>query len=385
MNENIISSEKLQCALKNALKVVDKYIDKLGTAYPGRFNPNRKKNTITPGENCTWATGFWPGVLWLAFEASEDEKYKEHVEKMLRSFKIRIENELYLGHHDLGFLYSLSCVAAYKLTGNEEAKESAIKAADYLIRRYTPKGEYILAWMNVNDTNPDGYFYIIDCLMNIPLLYWATDVTGDGKYRDIAQKHLKTTMNTIIRPDGTTSHKFLFDGETGAPREGRTGQGFSNDSCWSRGQAWGVYGFAISYGATKDPQALESFKRVTGYFIDNLPEDNVPFWDFVFKDGDDEPRDSSAAAIAVCGILEILKFLPENDPDREYYVNAASKMLNSLIDNYSADGSDGLDGLIRHYTGSKPHGNYDSVSMMADYFYLEALVRCLKDWNSYWY
>ena len=136
-----------------------------------------------------------------------------------------------------------------------EAKNSAIKAADCLLERWKPKGEFIQAWGNIHDNAM--YRLIIDCMLNLPLLYWATDVTGDAKYREIATKHAKTCRSVIIRPDGTTYHTYYFDPETGAPLRGVTHQGFSDDSCWARGQAWGIYGFALSYAYTKNDVFIE--------------------------------------------------------------------------------------------------------------------------------
>lgn len=374
------SKEKLQNALENALYRVDRNMEKLGFCFPSEVITNSRYGII---ENNTWATGFWPGTLWLAYELTGDEKYKRRAMSLVRSFVVRIEKETYLGHHDLGFLYSLSCVAAYKITGHENARRAGIMAADYLAKRFEERGEFINAWYDPKVYDPEGHFYIIDCLLNVPLLYWAYHETGKEYYKDIADRHVNTTRNTIIRPDGSTYHKFFFDIDTGKPWRGRTGQGFSDDSAWSRGQSWGVYGFALNYAETGNPESLKAFKDVTNYFVDHLPEDLVPYWDFVFTEGD-EPRDSSAALIFICGVLEMLKICPE-DEDVLRFEEVAAKMLHNIIDKYASKPGDETDGLVLRVTGSKPHNEaVDAIGSYADYYYMEIMARLLLDWKRYW-
>ncbi len=188
-------------------------------------------------------------------------------------------------------------------------KKAAVLAAENLISRYQENGKFIQAWGEVGAD--DNYRLIIDCLLNLPLLYWASDVTGDDKFASIAKQHIDTSLQVIMREDHSTYHTFYFEKGTGKPLYGETRQGYSNDSAWSRGQAWGVYGTALSYMYTKNPDYLEKFYKITDFFIENLPHDLVPYWDFKFKDESNEPKDSSAAAIAVCGMLEMVKYLDE--------------------------------------------------------------------------
>lgn len=377
--QNFPSVEKLKLALDKALKIVDKNMEKWGDDFPARC----ADGGFYPIEgNDAWTAGFWPGILWLCYELTDDDKYKNFAHKFVDSFYDRILNKHRVNHHDMGFLYSLSCVSAYKLTGDEKAKEASIMAADHLCKRFMEKGCFLNAWCDIDNIDPNNNFYIVDCLLNIPLLYWATDVTGDEKYRDIAEKHLQTTMDTIIRPDGSTYHSFYFNLETGEPMGGRTQQGYSDDSTWSRGQAWAVLGFALNYAYTKNPQDVECFKRVTDYFISRLPEDNVAYWDLVFTDGD-EPRDSSASIIVICGILEMAKYL--NDADMDRYIKVAADMFNSIIDNYAADVDMNTDGLVVKASGSVPHNlGVSEPAIWGDYYYLEAIIRTLKNWEMYW-
>lgn len=183
-------------------------------------------------DNTEWTNGFWTGILWLCYEVSGEKHYREVAEQNVKSFIYRIENEIEVEHHDLGFLYSLSCVSAYKLTGNEAAKNAAISAAEKLLQRYQSKGEFIQAWGELG--NQDNYRLIVDCLLNIPLLFWASTVTQDKRYREVAVKHYHTTIDNAIREDSSAYHTFFFDAETGDPLYGKTRQGYSDSSSWAR-------------------------------------------------------------------------------------------------------------------------------------------------------
>lgn len=344
-------------------------------------------NFYQPGENISWTTGFWTGEIWLAYEHTEDDELKEAALKHVNSFYHRIINQIEVEHHDMGFLYSPSCVAAYKLVASEKAKEAALLAADTLIKRYQPIGEFIQAWGVLGA--PDNYRLIIDCLNNLPLLYWASYVTGDSKYETVAKKHIMTSLKHIVREDRSTYHTFYFDPITGGAVRGVTMQGNRDGSAWARGQAWGIYGIALSYYYTREKNYITMFKDVTDYFIEHLPNDLVPFWDFDFTDGSNEPRDSSSAAIAVCGMLEMSKYL--DDEDSNYYKDIALKILKSLIDNYSVKDSKISNGQLLHGVYSKKsefnpcvNNGVDECNTWGDYYYFEALTRVSKEWNMYW-
>jgi len=376
----LLTQEQIKEAFTQVLKKIDMNLDTFTYKFPAESSQGNVYPTIENTKG--WGTGFWTGMLWLAYEVTGDAKYRKVAEIQLESFKKRIDEKIGVNHHDMGFLYSPSCVAAYKLTGNETARDSAIKAAEHLATRYREKGGFIQAWGDIND--PTKYRLIIDCLMNIPLLFWAREVTKNSKYYDIAYTHLKTTMANIFREDGSTFHTYYFDPETGAPVKGVTHQGFSNDSCWARGQAWGIYGLALGYSYTGDESIVELYKKVANYFLNRLPEDYVCYWDLIFTSGNEE-RDSSAAAIAVCGLLEMNKVLADNDPDKQIYSNAAQLILKSLIENYSTKDMPESNGLLLHAVYAKPQGiGIDECNIWGDYYYMEALVRLMKDWKPYW-
>jgi unsaturated chondroitin disaccharide hydrolase len=341
-------------------------------------NPERKE-----GINIGWTTGFWTGILSLAYEQTGDERFLKAVETQVNSFKDRIENKIDCNTHDLGFLYSLSCVASYKLTGSEAAKSAALDAAKHLMTRNVETAGILQAWGNMDDPNERGRM-IIDCLMNLPLLYWASEVIGESAYKDAAYKHAQNSLKYIVREDGTTYHTYFFDTVTGEPRFGKTNQGHSDDSCWARGQAWGIYGFVLSYVYTKDERFLEMSKILANYFLNRSPEDLVVYWDLDFTDGSDEPKDSSSSAIAVCGLLELVKHLTDGE-EKKYYSNAAKKILMALCDNYSTKNDEKSNALLLHgvYFKKMNHG-VDEANLWGDYFYIEALTRLAKDWNLYW-
>ena len=350
-------------------------------------------NFYQPVDNDDWTNGFWTGEIWLSYEhalekdGKDAQSLKEGGQIQVESFLHRINHKIMVEHHDMGFLYSPSCVAAYKLTGNEKAKEAAIKAADQLISRYHPVGEFIQAWGPMNA--PENYRLIIDCLLNLPLLYWASEETGDDKYREIAEKHIHTAVKNVVREDYSTWHTFFFDMKTGAPDHGATCQGYRDGSAWARGQAWGVYGCALAYKYTKREEYIDLFRHVTQYYLEHLPKDMVPFWDLEFTDGDDQPRDSSSASIAVCGMLEMIKYMDEKEA--AIYKKYAKQIMKSLYDNYAVKNPEESNGLVLHstYSNHSPyntcnHCGVDECNIWGDYFYMEALTRLHKDWKLYW-
>lgn len=381
--------DEVRAAMDIAAAQVERNLDTFTEKFPGA---NSFDNFYKPGPNVDWTTGFWTGEIWLAYENAKTEEERERLRRagqiQVDSFLERIEKRVEVDHHDMGFLYSLSCVAAYKLTGMEKAKKAALLAADNLISRFQPVGEFIQAWGEMGAK--DNYRFIIDCLLNLPLLYWASEETGEEKYRNIAEKHIHTALANVIREDDSTWHTFFMDPETGKPDHGATCQGYKDGSAWARGQAWGVYGTAVGYRYTKREEYIGYFKRVTRYFLEHLPEDLCPYWDLGFGDGDDEARDSSSAVIAVCGMLEMSKYLGEEDA--RYYTSAARKLLRQMIVKYSVKDPEKSNGLLLMGTYSKKspyntctEAGVNECVIWGDYFYMEALHRLLTpDWKIYW-
>ncbi len=379
-----VSKQEIETAACQAVAIIKANIPK----YTSRFQDSNSIGNFYPAvENTEWTTGFCTGEYWLAYELSKDSAFKDSALLQVDSFLDRITRRIDINHHDMGFLYTPSCVAAYRLTGSENGRTAALMAADNLLSRFMEKGQFIQAWGELGA--PDNYRLIIDCLLNLPLLYWATDITGNEKYRAAAISHTKTSLNHLIREDNSTYHTFFFDNETGQPLRGVTHQGYRDGSAWARGQAWGIYGLALSYCHTKNEDCIPLFKKVTDFFVQKLPMDMVPYWDLEFTDGDGEPKDSSSAAIAVCGMLEMCKYLSAKDA--AYYHETALKILKSLIDSYAVKNKGQSNGLLLHGTYAKASSfntvrdrGVDECNTWGDYFYLEALARLSMDWKIYW-
>src|SRR5471032_2105946 len=232
--DKIALRQQLENARQQVLRKIDRNIPKFDGKFPAETCENGRY-ALT--DNVEWTTSFWSGQLWLAWEMTGDDKYRLAAEKHITSFGNRIANRLDTATHDLCFLYTLSCVSAWRLTGNRQARSFALLAADALLERFNPQSGIIQAWGDLQDPEQAGRM-IIDCNMNLPLLYWATQQTGDSRYADAARTHASQAAKYIVRPDASTYHTYYMDTVTGEPRFGNTHQGYADDSCWSRGQAW---------------------------------------------------------------------------------------------------------------------------------------------------
>lgn len=389
-NMPVITKQEIEDGLQFAMEQINRNLPAFTDQFEKAYSDN---NFYEPVENTDWTAGFWTGQIWLAYEFAKAggwpgaDALRQAGEIQVESFLDRIEKKIEVEHHDMGFLYSPSCVAAYKLTGSRQGKDAAILAARQLITRYQPKGKFIQAWGGMDE--PANYRLIIDCLLNLPLLYWASEETGEGNFRDIAIQHTHTAMQNVIREDFSTWHTFYFDSITGEPKKGATCQGYRDGSAWARGQAWGIYGSALAYKYTQKEEYIEIFKGVTDYFLRHLPKDMVPYWDLEFTDGDEQPKDSSSASIAACGMLQMCEYLGEEEA--AVYKRYAEQMMKSLYENYAVKNSADSNGLVLHstYSNHSPyntcnHYGVDECNSWGDYFYMEALTRLRGDWNPYW-
>lgn len=375
-----LTREEVTAAMDRVADQVRCNMEYFGTRFPSSATRNQTYGVI---DNIEWTDGFWTGLLWLCYEYTGDDAFKNLALKNVDSFLNRVEKRIELDHHDLGFLYSLSCVAGYKLTGSAEGRKAGLLAADKLMERFQEKGGFIQAWGELGAR--DNYRLIIDCLLNIPLLHWAFLETGKPVYRNAAMRHYEAASNNVIRDDASAYHTFYFDPETGEPLKGVTRQGYSDDSAWARGQAWGIYGIPLNYRYVKDDSAFNLFKGMTNYFLNRLPEDEVCYWDLIFTDGSNQSRDSSAAAIGVCGIHEMLKYLPEVESDKNTYRHAMHCILRSLMERYTAPEIKPGNPVLLHGVYSWHSGKgVDEGNIWGDYYYMEALMRFYKDWNLYW-
>ena len=377
--KEFLTKEEIKRGLDIVIKNIDENLEKYTNKFPSACTTNLKYRVK---DNDDWTNGFWTGMLWLAYEYTGDDKYKKVAQIHTENFEERYNNDFVLNHHDLGFLYSLSAVADYRITGSEKARELGLKAANKLKGRYQEKGKFIQAWGNLGDESE--YRLIIDCFLNLPLLYWAYEETEDQSYLNVANNHFNTAINNVIRKDSSTYHTYYFDKETGEPTKGVTHQGFKNDSCWARGQAWAILGMPLNYRYNKNENSKEVFEAVTNYYLNRLPEDLIPYWDLIFPEKDWESRDSSSAVITACGIFERNKF-DEDYNNKDIYNKAAHEMLRNLINNYTTVNEDS-DGILMHGVYSWQHNKgIDECNLWGDYFFMEALMRLYKeDGRLYW-
>lgn len=374
------SDSLVQDTLAFALDKIDQNLHRFGLRFPA---PSSVAGTYEVIDNVEWTNGFWTGMLWLASDVSGQSRPREIAMAHLDSYEHRLAARVNIDHHDLGFLYSLSAVAASMRTADVRATTIGLRAATVLLGRYLPVAGVIQAWGDLDDPVQRGRI-IIDCNLNLPLLFWASRRTGDERFSAAARHHLMMAGRHLVRADASTFHTFYFDPVHGLPMFGRTHQGYADDSCWARGQAWGIYGFALGYRHTRDPQLLRLAKRLANYYLNRLPQDGVCYWDLHFTCGT-EPRDSSAAAIAACGMLELADLLPPADPQRQVYRAAAVTTLGRLASNYLTSSDAAESGLLRHAVYHMPNGiGVDESCIWGDYFFLEGLVRMTRDWEPFW-
>lgn len=346
----------------------------------------------------TWTDGFWVGVLYLAYLISNDDEFlnmaiqydnMKAVDVLENGLPEREDEILYIAH-DLGFVFLLSQGLKYKITGDERAKQICIKAADRLCDRFNEKGGFIRAWDTWPfDTDPDlieekkGKM-IIDCMMNIPLLFWATELTGDKKYYNVACCHAKSVAKHMVRSDYSTCHTFNFNHITGEPLCEKTAQGYADDSCWSRGQSWAVYGFALAYVYTNDTEFLKIAKETARYFMKQLSAFDLPCWDFSAKSQLFAPWDSSAAAICAAGCLEIER-LSDNQEEKDEFKEYSLRLLSALDKWCVTSDYPDVEPLLYHgcvgQVFAKNHEDKLVIPVIGqglvygDYFYLECLLR----------
>lgn len=324
------------------------------------------------GEDIVWWTnGFWAGMLWLMYNESGDDLYKNVAE--LNEERLDSAFDTYKGlHHDVGFMWLHSAVANYRLTGNDRSLQRGRHAADLLAARFNPMGKYLRSW---NNSGGPGAV-IIDSLMNVPLLFWAYEQTKDPRFEYMAVEHLETLKTRMIRLDGSCNHIIDMDPYTGDVLETPRGQGYEAGSSWSRGQSWGIYGYSIAYKKTGNKEYLEIAKRIAYYFVSQVKEtDYIPKVDFR-QPLDVEMWDTSAAMCAACGMIDIADHL-ENEAEKEFFRNEAFNLLQANVEKH-ANFNNEEDSILDYATGSFHDEKWTHVPIIyGDFFLIEALQK----WN----
>ncbi|WP_139958308.1 glycoside hydrolase family 88 protein [Flavicella sediminum] len=341
-----------------------------------KFNKNEllprsiDKNEVVMVPSNDWTSGFFPGELWMMFELTGDAKWKERAIKYTEYLENEQFNE---STHDVGFMMYCSYGNGYQITGNQKYKAILIQTAKSLASRYNSKVKSIRSW----DHSEDLYTFpvIIDNMMNMELLLWASKETGDPYYKNIAINHTNTTLKNHFRSDNSSYHVVDYSSETGEVIKKVTNQGYADETAWARGQAWGLYGFTVMFRATKDEAYLDQAERIAEFILThkNMPEDKIPYWDFDAPKLPNEPRDASAAAIIASGLLELGGY----SKNGKEYLDAANTILKSLSSkDYLNKKGTAFGFLLAHSTGNWPRNSeIDEPIVYADYYYLEALNR----------
>lgn len=358
--------------------IMDKVVDKVFRAQATQTDVNRIPRNLPSGTKNwetaayhSWVSGFWPGVLWYMYEYTGEDEWREIAhERNLPVAKILTGEKK---DHDLGFQFFCSFGNGYRLTGNPQYREYVFEAADQLAAMAHPVVGTILSWPHAKDRYKTEHNTIIDNLMNLELLFWVARNGGTRAHFDIARRHARVTMENQIRPDYTHWHVVAYDTETGEAVQKVTRQGYSDDSLWARGQAWGIYGYAMIFRETREQDFLETAMGMADVFLERLPEDHVPYWDFDAPDIPDAPRDASAAAIAASGLLELSELVDGKNESKRYY-RSAVKILDSLWENYAAPPDNPA--ILGHSVGNYPRGKEVDIPIIyADYYFIEALLR----------
>ena len=334
------------------------------TSINGRFNDYRSNI-------CKWTNGFWPGMLWLLYMDTKENRCRKAAERAEVSLDQAFRE--YDGlHHDVGFMWQVSSGLDYRLTGNRDSRVRTLLAANMLMGRYNVEGNYLRAWNDRENEKNIGWA-IIDCMMNLSILYWASNEIGDPRFAYVARRHADKTLAHHLRSDGSVKHIVVYDSRTGEEIDNLGGQGYQKGSSWSRGQAWGLYGFTISYEYTKDIRYLDAAKRIANYFISCVSSNDwIPLCDFRAPA---EPviYDSTAGAIAASGLIELSRCVAEEE--RELYWQASVKLLSALEKKF-CNWKEDEDGILMMGT-ERYHGEVGRhiPIIYGDYFFIEAISK----------
>lgn len=346
--------------------------------YEGMFpsyGDGDKKYLLTPNEN--WLASFWSGLLWLTYDYTGDDVDAKRAMQLLPSFEERLDKKIRL-NHDLGFLFLLSARAYYLTKQGTGAKSLILRAADELYARFRPAGQYIQSWGDLDNEAEAGRI-IIDCMMNLPLLFLASHETGEQKYYDAALAHAKISQTYLMRDDDSSYHTYFFSPEDGSPILPKTHQGFADDSLWARGQGWAIYGFTMAAEWTGDVSFIETAKGAVERYFTEAPIEDVTPYDLRLTDEAPTYPDSSADAIVVGGLLRLADLT-----GTQAYRDQAQSLLMMLYDK-AFDKREDAQGLLLHGTQHAPHDyGVDTYTIFGDYFFLEGVMRLIGKTPDFW-
>ena len=334
-----------------------------------------KEGKLITSDSKWWTSGFFPGVLWYLYEATGDTLLKEYA----CDYTSRVEKEKYnKGNHDVGFMLYCSFGNGYRLTGNEKYKQVLLKGAESLSTRYKAHIGVIRSW----DFNRAVWQYpvIIDNMMNLELLEWASKKSDNSRFDAIARSHADVTLKNHFRPDYSCWHVVSYDTITGQPEKKHTRQGYSHESSWSRGEAWALYGYVMMYRETQQKHYLAHAKKVANYILTHprMPEDGIPYWDYDAPDIPDTYRDASAGAIMASAFIELSTMI-QGELSRKCLMMAETQLKTLTSPEYLAEPGTNGNFILKHSVGSlMEHSEVDVPLTYADYYYVEALLRYRK-------
>lgn len=375
-NMHKLNKNMLELAIDDAISIVRRNMKKWGNKIPvgadaGVYKQIDINASIELPGAFNWAVGCGPGIYWLCYAYTKDESFSKTALEISDLFK----NIEIIRSQCQGILYMPVCMPAYRDFGSEKAKEILLKGADTLMDMFEPGRNYFRAWKDIKN-------FSVDSIINICIMHWASQMTGDSKYYDAALKHIDTEIELLVRSDGSTYNLADFD-DKGVMMGYSSNHLLTGDGCWSRGHAWAMYGFAMHYKFTGKQQFLDCYKKLASYFLGNLDDGFVPCWDLKLSNTGEAP-DTSAAAIAVCSILEMSRLLPD-DKMISGFKQKADLIMYNLIKNFSVAYDNYIDALMLGGTYNIQANWCDEALIFGDYFYLEALVRYLKDdYESCW-
>lgn len=328
-----------------------------------------------------WTSSFFTGMALLAFESTGEIEFLRQTNRLSDFYHDKVTRRGRETMHDLGFLFSLYSVPLHRLTGCPAHRRTGLQAADMLAKRFSPRGGYLRAWGAMDEVETEyAGLAIIDCLMNLPLLFWASRETGNRFYADLAITHAHTTLRHFVRPDASVCHAFRFDIESEKPLRPDNYCGRAVESHWARGTAWAIYGFALAFRHSGERPFRDASLRLAKRFVALLDDEIVPVWDFSLPPGEPRLRDSSAAAIAVCGIDELLKHQSDSDLQR-----AAEELLTCLCSPAYLNSDLECGGILRQGEVGDGIGKAKSVyTSWGDYYFMEALARRVHGINPHW-
>lgn len=333
-----------------------------------------------------WVMGFFSGQLWLAHQLAGDPAFA-HAARARRPQFARVLKERRLQDHDIGFLFSLHAVADWRMSGDRDARAMALEAARILVSRFREEGQYIQAWTPTGPGDRAQARFaagrmIADTMQNLALLHWAHGETGRADFREVAEAHAATTAAHLVRPDGTSFHTFLFDPASGEPLRGETHQGHADASCWSRGQAWLIHGFAQCHAATGNPLWLDAARRLADAAERLIGETRVPVWDYALPADGLHPVDSSAGAVMAAGLF-LLSDRTEG-AEAERWSAFARRCLDGLLADCDLTRDPDALGLLAHGAAFVAAGRSDAMLPYGDYYFIEALMRAQGHTEFFW-